>query len=225
MSEEVNKTNIELALEHQEKRKGITRERLALVNTIEELTKQQEEIEKSKEALTKKVQETNQALNHATQDQRIVLSALQTEFINNSRYLKDLYHLIELGADSLAVSDKLTLYESLEDALTVRRQLTDIFSDVFNQEDYQGLVFHNVRVKSDAKAITPSDLDRGERERVYTCRSTAFTDDLESTLAKINKWEAKFPDVVVSTDTSLLKHVMGKGISGTPESGAPDDKI
>lgn len=214
------KSNLEQVKEHQEKRREITRQRLSLVGTITELTKQQEEIEKSKEALTKQVQATNQELNSATQHQRIALSALQTDFINNSRYLKDLYHLIELGSDTLAVTDKLTLYTALEEALKVRRELTDVFSEVFNQEDYQALVFNNERVKTDAKAITANDLERGERERVYTCRSTAFTDDLQETLSKINKWEAKFPDVVVSTDTTLLKSVMSKGISSNLVSGS-----
>lgn len=161
-----------------------------------------------------KVKELNNTLNHYS----AILDKLQGDFINNSRVLKDLYHIIELGADTLEPEDKLVVISTLEEALIYRRKLVTIFNTCYNPRDIEPLIYENVRVDAPLKLSNPMpfiSLSSGNSTTArYACRSTATVDTVPEMLAKIPDFNKKLPKVITDVDDKMMSLIKGGQIGG-----------
>lgn len=121
------------------------------------------------------------------------LDILQQQYNVLSRVERDIWHLIELG-ENLSVSDKLGIYDLLEQTLKERRYAKTILKKYMHKDAFDRLVKNGTIAHGKHKYIDiveTVELSRG-RLLLYTLRSSSEDDRITKYIESVHKSDEKF---------------------------------
>lgn len=121
------------------------------------------------------------------------LDILQQQYNILGRVERDIWHLIELG-ENLSVSDKLGIYDLLEQTLKERRYAKTILKKYMDKDAFYRLIKNGTIAHSKHKYIDiveTVELLR-DRELLYTLRSSSEDDRITKFIESVHKSDEKF---------------------------------
>lgn len=143
---------------------------------------------------------------------RDTMGDAQYAYIQIQRVVRDLEHLIELGADTLTDSEQLELMKFMQKVLKVRRELKETIKGILPKQAYVNLmntgeVYYGYYPFDKVTCDSYKAINVEGQTRFYACRSTHDCDILLEWVDTVENFSDKFPHVSLKNTFKDIKEI------------------